>query len=234
MIPVDDLDQLLEEHFSRRAERVQPAPDPGPEIRHRSHRLVVRRRRQQAGGLAIAALALLALLGVGLRSNGGSTRLGTADDSTTSVPGACSVADTCQPASASSLTVSGLPAGYQLVTTSTSPANPASNVIRLTYSDTSQPPGPLGMDLHQLTIQVTTQSASATDTLVQPFQNWSTVSVGARTGRFDTVTHQAASLQVDESDLEVQLSPTVVVYLSGDNLDQRQMTDIAASITVQP
>jgi hypothetical protein len=235
MTPVDDLDQQLEQRFTQRAKQVEPTADPGPAILHRADRLGARRRRQRIGVATLAVVAVVALAVAGLRTSSGPTRLRTADDGTTSTttPG-CSVADVCQPASVSSISVAAPPPGYTLNSGSPPASLAGSQVVELTYAASDQTSTPPTLDTTLLTIQVTTSTESATAAVVQQAASWSAVTVGARTGRFESAVHTAGTTQVVVGTLQVQLSPTVVLHLTGEGLDEGQLVDVAASITVLP
>jgi hypothetical protein len=235
MIPTDELDHLLHERFTERAQQVTPTTDPGPLILARSARLTTRRRRRQVVAVTTTVAVLVALAVLSLRGPSGPSEVHTADDATTTtVVAGCSVADSCQPASVASMTVGQIPSGYSLSPGPPPATLPGSQVVELVYAPPSETSGSVVVNTGVLDIRVTTTSPSDTSAVVAQAATWAQVPVGARLGRTITSTHTAGTQQATITDLEVQLSPTVVLFLSGEGMTINQLVAVASSITVEP
>jgi hypothetical protein len=229
-----DLDLVLQERFTARAAAVAPTIDPGPAIFERSRQLGRRRRRRQVGLGAGAAAALVAAVVLVTGSAHHGTAVHTANGVTTTTLPGCAVSATCQPARVSVVAVGEVPASYER-TSRRPPIQPnGQHVVELTYTSTVRPATSLGTAARQLIVRVATSSTQDADAIAGQVAGWAKVRVGIHPARATSALRATGTpAEVRVSYLDVRLSPTVTLSLTGEGLTTDQLISVALSITVR-
>jgi hypothetical protein len=229
-----DLDLLLEQRFTARAALVSPIADPGPAIFERARQLVRRRRRRQASLGAAAAVAVIAAVALVAGSSHHGAPLHTANGvTTTTVPG-CAVSATCQPARVSAVVVAAAPANYERASRRRPVQPTGQHVIELSYTSTVRPAHGLGTSARQLLVRVATSSKQDADAIASQVAGWTSVRVGIHAARATSAVRAPGTPgQVLVSYLDVRLSDTVTLSLTGEGLTTDQLIEVALSITVR-
>ena len=229
-----DLDLLLERRFTARAATVSPTADPGPAILERARHLVRRRRRRQAGLGAGALAAVVAAVALFAGSAHHGAPLHTANGVTTTTAPGCAVSGTCEPARVSVVVVGSVPANYER-TSRRRPTEPAGqHVVELGFASTVRPAHGLGTSARQLIVRVATSSKQDADSIASQVAGWTPVRVGIHPARATSAVHAPGTpAQQRVSYLDVRLSDTVTLSLTGEGLTTDQLIEVALSITVR-
>ena len=234
MTPTSGLDDLLAAHLTARAALATPTPDPGPMI---LERVAVQRSRQQRHRAAAAAAVVMVAVVVAVVAwpRADRSHLSTRPADGTSGSGCLVSAASCTPSSVSQASISELPTGYHLASSTPSTVAGGATTIVVIYETAEQfPTGPNQSGPHQIKLTVTTETTGdVTDYLAGLGDRFKPVQVGGRAASLDTDPIGGGTPHpVPHGYLTMGLSQTVVMTVEGDYLTADQLTSMALSVAV--